>query len=135
MSQENVDLVVSAIERWNCGDDTGTLESFAPDVEVHHNIGRGTPLEGVYHGHTEVRKLWSDIRESFAEARFDIDRATAHDGVVLVLGTLRLRGTGSGALADTPFGVVTEFEHGLGRRQFFWTGDQSSALEAVGLRA
>jgi SnoaL-like domain len=134
MSQENVDLVVSAIERWNSGDDIGALTSFAPDVEVHHNIGRGTPLEGVYHGHTEVRKLWSDIRESFAEARFDIDRATEHDGVVLVLGTLRLRGTGSGAVADTPFGVVTEFEHGLGRRQFFWTGDQSSALEAVGLR-
>jgi SnoaL-like domain len=134
MSQENVDLVVSAIERWNSGDDIGALTSFAPDVEVHHNIGRGTPLEGVYHGHTEVRKLWSDIRESFAEARFDIDRATEHDGVVLVLGTLRLRGTGSGAVADTPFGVVTEFEHGLGRRQFVWTGDQSSALEAVGLR-
>jgi SnoaL-like domain len=133
MSQENVELVVSAIERWNCGDDAGALGSFAPDVEVHHNIGRGTPLEGVYHGHTEVRKLWSDIRESFAEARFDIDRATEHDGVALVLGTLRLRGTGSGAVADTPFGLVTQFEHGLGRRQFFWTGDQSSALAAVGL--
>ena len=109
MSQENVDLVVRAIERWNSGDDTGALESLAPDVEVHHNIGRGTPLEGIYHGHAEVRKLWPDIRESFAEARFDIDRATEHDGVVLVLGTLRLRGTGSGAVADTPFGLVTEF--------------------------
>src|SRR4029453_2070518 len=105
MSQENVELVVSAIERWNCGDDAGALGSFAPDVEVHHNIGRGTPLEGVYHGHTEVRKLWSDIRDSFAEARFDIDRATEHDGVALVLGTLRLRGTGSGAAADTPLGL------------------------------
>jgi ketosteroid isomerase-like protein len=133
MSQENVHLVVSALERWNSGDDTGALESFAPDVEVHHNIGRGTPLEGVYHGHTEVRKLWADIRQSFAEARLEIDRATEHDGVVLVLGTLRLRGTGSGAVADTPFGLVTEFEYGVGRRQFFWTGDQSSALEAVGL--
>jgi hypothetical protein len=53
----------------------------------------------------QLRKLWSDIRESFAEARFDIDRATEDDGVVLVLGTLRLRGTGSGAVADTPFGL------------------------------
>jgi hypothetical protein len=112
MSQENVD---------------------ASDLEVHHNIGRGTPLEGVYHGHVEVRKLWADIRDSFAEARFDIDRATEHEGVVLVLGTVRLRGTGSGAVADTPFGLATEFEHGLGKRQFVWTGDQSSALEAVGL--
>jgi hypothetical protein len=91
MSQENVEVVVSALEKWNPGDDTGALESFAADVEIHHNI-------------------------------------------VLVLGTLRLRGTGSGAVADTPFGLVTEFEHGVGTRQFVWTGDQSKALEAVGLR-
>jgi hypothetical protein len=37
-------------------------------------------------------------------------------------------------VADTPFGLVTEFEHGVGKRQFFWTGNQSKALEAVGLR-
>ena len=112
MSQENVEVVVSSLERWNSGDETGALESLAPDVEVHHNIGRGTPLEGVYHGHAEVRKLWADIRETFAEARFEIERATEHDGVVLVLGILRLRGTGSGAMADTPFGLVAEVEHG-----------------------
>jgi ketosteroid isomerase-like protein len=133
MSQENVHVVVNALEKWNSGDDAGALESLAPDLEVHHNIGRGTPLEGVYRGRAEVRKLWADIRDSFAEARFDIDRATEHGGVVLVLGTLRLRGTGSGAVADTPFGMVTEFEHGAGKRQFVWTGDQSRALEAVGL--
>ena len=78
MSQENVEVVVSALEKWDSGDDTGALESFAADVEVHHNIGHGTPLEGIYRGHAEVRKLWADIRESFAEARFDIVRATEH---------------------------------------------------------
>jgi SnoaL-like domain len=133
MSQENVDVVVSALEKRNFGDDTGALESLAPDLEVHHNIGRGTPLEGVYRGHDEVRRLWADIRESFAGAWFDIERASEHDGVVLVLGTLRLRGTGSGAMADTPFGLVTEVERGVAQRQFIWTGDHSSALEAVGL--
>jgi ketosteroid isomerase-like protein len=133
MSQQNVDMVVSALERWNSGDDAGALENLAPNVEVHHNIGRDTPLEGVYHGHDEVRQLWADIRESFAEARFDIERASEHDGIVLVLGTLRLRGTGSGAVADTPFGLVTELEHGVGHRQFIWTGDHSSALEAAGV--
>ena len=38
MSQENVEVVVSALEKWNSGDDTGALESLAADVEVHHNI-------------------------------------------------------------------------------------------------
>jgi hypothetical protein len=82
-----------------------------------------------------VRRLWAHIRESFAEARLDVDRATEHDGLVLIIGTLRLRGSGSGAVADTPFGIVTEFEDRVGIRQFFWTGDQARAraLEAVGL--
>jgi ketosteroid isomerase-like protein len=133
MSQENIDAVVTALNRWNRGDDSGALESFAADVEVHHNIGVGTPLEGIYRGHGEVLKLWADIRESFAEARFEVERASEHDGLVLVLGTLRLRGAGSGAVADTPFGLVTEFEQGVGRRQFIWTSDHARALEAVGL--
>ncbi len=135
MSQVNVDLVVTGLERWSAGDDTGALDSLAPDVELHHNIGVGTPLEGIYRGHAEVRKLWADIRESFGEARFDVERATEHDGRVLVLGTLRLVGAGSGAVGDTPFGLVTEVEHGIGTRQSLWSGDQAMAraLAAVGL--
>jgi hypothetical protein len=133
MSQENVQLVVAALERWNSGDETGALESLATDVEVHHNVGLGTPLEGIYRGHAEVQRLWADIRESFSEARFEVERASEHDGLVLVLGTLRLQGSGSGAVADTPFGLVTEVKRGLGTRQFMWTGDQARALEAVGL--
>ena len=61
MSQQKVEVVVSALQKWNSGDDTGALESLASDVEVHHNIGRGTPLEGVYHGHTEVRGLHARV--------------------------------------------------------------------------
>jgi hypothetical protein len=73
------------------------------------------------------------MREPFVEARIDVERASEHDGVVLVLGTVRLRGSASGVAADTLFGLVTELEHGVGRRQFLWTGDQTKALEAVGL--
>ena len=131
--QEDVELVVAGLERWNSGDEAGALESLALDVEVHHNVGLGTPLEGVYRGHAEVQKLWADIRESFSEARFEVERASEHDGLVLVLGTLRLRGSGSGVVADTPFGLVTEVKQGLGTQQFMWTGDHARALEAVGL--
>jgi ketosteroid isomerase-like protein len=133
VAEENVELVVAGLERWNSGDDTGALDLLAPDVEVHHNVGRGTPLEGIYHGHAGVQKLWADIRESFSEARFEVERASEHSGLVLVLGTLRLRGSGSGAVADTAFGLVSEVEHGVATQQFLWTGDQARALEAVGL--
>jgi ketosteroid isomerase-like protein len=134
MSKENVELVVAGLERWSSGDETGALESLAPDVEFHHNVGLGTPLEGIYRGHAGVQQLWADIRESFSEARFEVESASEHDGLVLVLGTLRLRGSGSGAVADTPFGLVTEVKHGVGKQQFLWTGDQARALEAVGLQ-
>ena len=40
MSQGNVEVVVSALQKWNSGDDTGTLEFLAADVEVQHNIVR-----------------------------------------------------------------------------------------------
>ena len=135
MAQENVDLVVSGLARLSAGDDAGALESLAPDVELHHNIGGGTPLEGIYYGHAEARRLWADIRESFGEVRFEVERATEHDGRVLVLGILRLVGSGSGAVADTPFGLVAEVKHGLGTRQFLWSGDQATAraLAAAGL--
>ena len=128
-------MVVAGLERWSAGDENGALQSLAPDVEHHHNVGVGSPLEGIYRGHAGMRELWADIGESFAETRFDVDRATEHDGLVLVLGTLRLRGSGSGAAADTPFGLVTEVEHGVATRQSLWTGDQATAraLAAVGL--
>jgi ketosteroid isomerase-like protein len=134
MSQENVDVVLAGLERWSSGDDAGALEMLAPDVEHHHNIGLGTPEEGIYRGHAELRRLWAVFRESFPEARFDVERATEHDGRVLVLGTLRLVGAGSGATADTPFAYVAEVEHGVGTRLFLWAGDQATAraLAAVG---
>jgi len=81
-----------------------------------------------------IRAWAARARASSASGAVDRDRQSdgaAASGLVL---EFRLRGTGSGAAADTPFGVVTELEHGLGRRQFFWTGNQSSALDAVGLR-
>ena len=135
MSQENVELVLAGLERWSSGDEAGALEQLSPDVEHHHNVGLGTPEEGIYRGHTELRGLWAVFREAFQEARFDVERATEHGGFVLVLGTLRLVGAGSGATADTPFALVAEVERGVGTRQFLWSGDQAKAraLEAVGL--
>jgi hypothetical protein len=133
MSRSDVATAVAALERWAAGDHAGALETLAPDIEVHHNIGLGTPLEGVYRGRDGVQRLWAEIGESFEINRLDVERAFEHRGRVVVLGTVRMRGSGSGVAATTQFGVVSTVEGGLVTRQDLWTGDQSRALEAAGL--
>ena len=133
MSRSDVEAVVAGLERWAAGDLAGALEPLASDVELHHNIGLGTPLEGVYRGHDGVLRLWGEIGESFEIQGLEVERAVEHEGRVVVLGTMRMRGAGSGAAADAPFGVVSTVEGGLVRRQDLWTGDRSRALEAAGL--
>jgi|SRR5829696_4612142 len=134
MSQHNVELTRQTWELWSKGADGEVARQLAPDVEWHHNIGLGTPTEGIYHGREEVLALSRAIRDSFAVARAEIQDLRAVSATeVLALGTLHLVGTGSGAAVTTPFGAVTEILDGLLVRQRFWT-DQGKALEAAGLR-
>jgi ketosteroid isomerase-like protein len=134
MSQENVEAARRNWELWSTGADDEVARQLAPDVEWHHNIGLGTPLEGIYRGREEVLELSTAIRDSFGLARVEIeDVRDLSSTEVLVLGSLHLEGRGSGAAVTTPFGAVTEIRDGLTVRQRFWT-DRDKALEAVGLR-
>jgi len=135
MPQENVELARRAWELWNQGAaDDEIARRLAPDVEWHHQIGLGTPAEGIYRGRGEVLKLSATLRDSFGVARVEIeDVRDLTPTEVLVLGTMHLEGRGSGAAVTTPFGAVTEVLDGLVVRQRFWT-DQTRALEAAGLR-
>jgi ketosteroid isomerase-like protein len=133
MSQENVELARRNWELWSRGADDEVVRQLAPDVEWHHQIGLGTPLEGIYRGREQVLELSAAFRDSFAVARVEVeDVRDLSSTEVLVLGSLHLEGRGSGAAVTTPFGAVTEIRDGLAVRQRFWT-DQGKALEAVGL--
>jgi ketosteroid isomerase-like protein len=134
MSQENVEIARRNWELWSTGADDQVARQLAPDVEWHHNIGLGSPLEGIYRGREEVLELSAAIRDSFGVARVEIeDVRDLSSTEVLILGSLHLEGRGSGAAVTTPFGAVTEIRDGLAMRQRFWT-DQGKALEAAGLR-
>ena len=134
MSQENVELARRTWELWSQGADDEVARRLAPDVEWHHQIGLGTPAEGIYRGREEVLELSTTIRDSFGVIRVEIEQVRGLSPTeVLTLGTLHLEGRGSGAAVTTPFGAVTDVLDGLAVRQRFWT-DQSKALEAVGLR-
>jgi ketosteroid isomerase-like protein len=134
MSQENLELARRSWELWSRGADDEVVRQLAPDVEWHHNIGLGTPLEGIYQGREEVLELSAAIRDSFGVARLEIEHVRDLSSTeVLILGSLHLEGRGSGAAVTTPFGAVTEIRGGLAVRQRVWT-DQGMALEAAGLR-
>ena len=135
MSQENVELARRAWELWSQGAADDEIASrLAPDVEWHHQIGLGTPAEGIYRGREAVLELSATFRDSFGVARVEIEEVRALSPTeVLVLGTMHLEGRGSGAAVTTPFGAVTEIVDGLAVRQRFWT-DPTKALEAAGLR-
>ena len=135
MSQENVELARRAWELWSQGAaDDEIARRLAPDVEWHHQIGLGTPAEGIYRGREAVLELSATFRDSFGVARVEIEEVRALSPTeVLVLGTMHLEGRGSGAAVTTPFGAVTDVLAGLVVRQQFWT-DQSKALNAAGLR-
>jgi hypothetical protein len=134
MSQENVELALRTWELWNQGADDEVARRLAPEVEWHHQIGLGTPAEGIYRGREGVLELSRAIRDSFGVARVEIEDVRDLSATeVLTLGTMHLEGRGSGAAVTTPFGAVTEILDGLAVRQQFWT-DQSKALEAADLR-
>jgi ketosteroid isomerase-like protein len=134
MSQENLETVRRNFELWGRGADDELARQLAPDVEWHHNVGVGTPLEGIYRGRGQVLELFDAIRDSFGVANFELEAVRELSSTeVLALGRLHLEGRGSGAAVTTPFGAVMEIVDGLAVRQRFWT-DQSKALEAAGLR-
>jgi ketosteroid isomerase-like protein len=134
MSRENVDALRRNFELWDRGADDELARQLAPDVEWHHNVGVGTPLEGIYRGRAQVLELFNAIRDSFGVAIYELEDVRELSSTeVLALGRIHLEGKGSGAAVGTPFGAVVEIVDGLVVRQRFWT-DQSKALEAAGLR-
>jgi ketosteroid isomerase-like protein len=131
---ENVEVARRAWELWNEGADDEVALLLAPDVEWHHQIGLGTPLEGVYRGRQEVLEMFAAFRDAFDVARIELEEVRDLSSVqVLVLGHLHLEGRGSGLAVTTPIGAVTEVREGLTVRQRFWS-DQGKALEAAAVR-
>jgi hypothetical protein len=133
MSRDIVELARRTLALWNDRADQELARQLAPYIEWHHNVGLGTPLEGIYRGREEVLELFTAIRDSFGIARFEVDEARRLSASeVLLLGRLFVEGRDSGAAVSTPFGAVTEIVDGLAVRQRFWT-DQSKALAAARL--
>jgi ketosteroid isomerase-like protein len=108
--------------RWNAGDHSFDPEWTAEDVEIHSAVAdfAGT----VYRGQDGVRQWVEDMREVFDEWQLALDELEEFaPGRVIGIGTVHLRGRGSGVSVDQPCawlfdhvdGVMTRFEPFLNR--------------------
>jgi ketosteroid isomerase-like protein len=133
MSEENLENFHRLVDALRKRDVEAALEDIHPDIELHPGLV-ATVAGGaaVYRGHEGVRQWFRDSFEVFGEVEFDFPDVRDLGDRVLALGHLRVRGSASGAPAESPFCYVNEYEDGKPIR--IWTYlDPKEALEAAGL--
>ena len=130
MAADNVDLFRRAVRAANEDDEQTLLELFAEDAEV---FALRSVTEGPYRGPDGLRAFLADNRESFDLFRLNYeDVRDLGDGRVLAIGTLRIRGKGSGVETDVPSAQVITFRDGRIVHLHDYR-DAERALEAAGL--
>jgi len=132
VSQENVEVMRAAVERFNRGgeDDALLQEFYAPEAVYHSR--EDEPDTGTYRGRDAIRGLMHMWRNMFDEFSFDVDEyIDAGDNVVL-LGWVSVRAAGGSAAIREPYNWVARLDGG---RVFevheYRTKDE--AFKAVGL--
>jgi ketosteroid isomerase-like protein len=114
--------VRGAFERWNRGDHSFDPEWTDPEIEVQTAVAG---LSGAsYRGHEGLAQWIADMEEAFDEWRVDLGELEEVSPTrLLAIGTVHLRGRGSGVGVDQPCawvldhvdGVLTRFEPFLNR--------------------
>jgi ketosteroid isomerase-like protein len=129
MSQESVEIVRRFADHWN---ETGEPLWAELDPEVVFVIDPGSFVAGTYRGHDGVRALLRLTAEVFDEFQYELDELIEADDAVLALGSIRVRGSQSGAVGTQQGALV--FRFGDGRIVLYRSYlRREEALEAVGL--
>jgi ketosteroid isomerase-like protein len=134
MSQENIDVILNAVEAVNRRDADAFVARVSPDVEWETNptmVGLG----GIYHGRAGTREFFEELfgLETWESIHVEVEEiAEASDDRVLLGLLATVRGRGSGVPTEGRLWQVFWLAEGLiTRRQAFWT--RQEALEAAGL--
>jgi ketosteroid isomerase-like protein len=129
MSREHVDVFLQSAAAVNRKDYETVVRLMDPQVDF---VPQRAPVQGSYVGHDAIRAFFDDNEETFEI--FEVHYPEVHDlgDRVLALGTLRIRGKGSGVETEVPSTILVTFREGL-MTHFKDFGDRSKALEAAGL--
>ncbi len=129
MSQENVEIVRQALEKWNRGDPDAVSELMDDDIVL--RMAEGWP-ERVYFGKAAARSFIVGWMETVGGEMVVEDMIDAGNAVV-VRQRAHLSGVQSGIEGDQrSTSIVTLREGKVVMVEFFW--DHQEALEAAGLR-
>lgn len=126
MSQQNVQLAASIVDRWNDGE-LFIPDAYDPQIEwLPHRSG----TEGAYRGIEGMKRFAEDTREHFDlfELRYELEDLGEQ---VLGWGTVHFRAKQSGIESEVPFGALVSFRGGKILR-FEDLGSKEAALEAAG---
>jgi ketosteroid isomerase-like protein len=132
--RSNVEAVKAAFEAFNRRDPEAFIREgrLRSDYEWQPFMAAGVEA-GVYRGHDGVREWFSTVDEMFETFSAELLSVRDTGECVVVLGTLRARGRGSGVPVESPLGIVVEIDaQGLARRATAFT-THADALAHAGL--
>jgi len=130
MSQENVEITLSAVDAWNRGDREALMALWDEEAEF---FPLRAQLEGKsYRGHDGLERFLGEMAEEWEDVRFEIDEARDAGEQVVGIGRFRARGRASGVDINVPLGALTRVRHGkIVYGRFF--SEPADALEAAGI--
>jgi ketosteroid isomerase-like protein len=130
MSKENVEIVLDQWDAWSDGDLDRWAQAWDPDVVVF--APEGWPEGDVSRGLEAWRRQAQRLRDTWAEARIEVDEISdARDNVLARIRYVTV-GADTGIPFETPMGVVLLIsERKIKQAHFAWT--LTDALEAAGL--
>lgn len=128
MSLAVAETTLLGMDAINRGDVEAFVALSAPDI---HWEPLRAPVTGAYEGHDGLRAWYADTQENFDRFRIDSTemRVLADGKSMLSIGTLHVRGRGSGIETDVPAAPLSRFEDGL------LTDFKDHSLRAAGLEA
>ena len=131
MSQENVEVVERQFKAWSVGDLDEWAKAWDRDVVV--VAPKGWPEGEVERGLDAWRRQAERLRDTWAEARIEIDEIRAVEDRVVVRIRYVTKGADTGLPFETPMAAVFVMTQGkITRGEYFW--EFAEALEAAGLR-
>jgi ketosteroid isomerase-like protein len=133
MSQENVETFRRAMAAYDRRDVEALLEELDPEIEWHSALsillsGKAT----VHRGHAGVREWFRELDQVVDEIHIEYTDIRDLGDRVIAIGRIRTRGRGSGAVTESPIGVVSDTRNGKSVRVRSYL-DPAEALEAAGL--
>ena len=93
MSEQYAEIIRRQVEAVNRGDVEAVLSDMDAGIEF---IPQRAAVQGVYHGHDGVRDFFADTFENFDLFEASTDEVRELGDRVVSIGTLRIRGKGSG---------------------------------------